>query len=126
MPIVAVFVTSGLCASLAGALLAFSQASATPGFNSTLLLQSVSAAILGGVALTGGKGSIRGAAFGAIVLATLNSGLSLVSASGVAINLANGGLLLAIVLLDARAPYLERRIAAGRARIGGPSPLPQS
>jgi ribose/xylose/arabinose/galactoside ABC-type transport system permease subunit len=98
--VIAVFVMSGVLSALAGALLSISLGRATSQFGANLLLQAATAAILGGVALSGGIGRPIGIALGVLVLATLNNGLSLIGASTPAILLLNGGLLLTAVLVD--------------------------
>lgn len=99
--LVIVFVIAGGLSALAGALLAFSLASASPTSGGDLLLQSASAAIVGGVALVGGVGSAGGVATGVMILTVLNNGLSLVGASSATVSIGNGIILLGVVLLDA-------------------------
>ncbi|MFF2317836.1 ABC transporter permease [Arthrobacter sp. NPDC058097] len=94
------FVISGLFAGVAGALQGITLASGAPGSDEATLLQAVTAAIIGGVALTGGKGSIPGVAAGAMLLAVVGNGLSLQGTSTAIIQLINGGILLLIVVID--------------------------
>lgn len=94
------FVISGLFAGMAGALQGITLASGSPGSDEATLLQAVTAAIIGGVALTGGKGSIPGVAAGAMLLAVVGNGLSLQGTSTAIIQLINGGILLIIVVID--------------------------
>jgi ribose/xylose/arabinose/galactoside ABC-type transport system permease subunit len=98
--VIAVFVSSGLCAALAGSLLSISLGRAASNFGENLLLQATTASILGGVALGGGVGSPLGIATGVLVLALLNNGLNLVGAGTPTILLLNGLVLLAAVLID--------------------------
>ena len=98
--VVSVFVASGLCSSLAGALLSVSLGRGSSQFGGNLLLQSATAAIVGGVALSGGVGTPLGIALGVLVLAMLNNGLSLIGAGTPAILLLNGAVLMAAVLVD--------------------------
>lgn len=114
--LIGVFAISGACAALAGTLLAFSLLSGSPTTGSSVLLQAVSAAILGGVALSGGIGKIGGVVVGVLVLVALNNGLSFMGASDAAVSLANGLLLLAVVTISAGGP--AQLIAALRRRIG--------
>jgi ribose/xylose/arabinose/galactoside ABC-type transport system permease subunit len=99
---------SGAFAALAGTLLSFSLATGSATLGGDTLLQAASAAILGGVALTGGVGSAGGAALGALILATLNNGLSLTGANSATILLTNGTVLLAVVLWDGRVSEIVR------------------
>lgn len=100
------FVLSSLCAGLAGVLLSISLATASATMGGNLLLQAVSAAIIGGVALAGGIGKPSGVLFGVLILTTLNNGLSLLGASSAAILLTNGVLLLTVVVIDGKAGSL--------------------
>lgn len=98
-----VFTISAACAALAGSLLSLSLATATPTMGGSLLLQAVSAAILGGVALSGGVGRPMGALLGTLILAALNNGLGVLGTSTAGILLANGVVLLLVVLIEGRA-----------------------
>lgn len=97
-----VFVVSALCAALAGSLLSLSLATATPTMAGNLLLQAASAAILGGVALTGGVGRPLDVLLGVLVLAALNNGLGVQGTSTPGILLANGLVLLLVVLIEGK------------------------
>ena len=59
---------AGLCAGLAGVLGSIDPAPARFGVGDTYLLPSVAAAVLGGVAVTGGRGRIVGAVLGALLI----------------------------------------------------------
>ncbi|RWR34571.1 ABC transporter permease [Sinirhodobacter populi] len=112
-----VFMLSGGCAALAGGLLSMSLASASATTGGSLMIQAVSAAIIGGVALSGGAGGPFGVLIGTLVLVTMNNGLSLMGMGASGISFANGIVLMAVVLLDGRAgatlrEALRRRNAA--------------
>ncbi|MDO8211900.1 ABC transporter permease [Conexibacter sp. CPCC 206217] len=117
--VVASFAISGTFAALAGGLLAFSLLSAAPTTGADLLLQAVSAAILGGVALSGGIGTVPGVAVGALTLTALNNGLSFVGASDAAISISNGLLLLAVVTISAGGPTRLLELVRRRRAVPG-------
>lgn len=121
--LVTVFVLSGVFGALAGAMLSVSLGRAASHFGANLLLQAATAAILGGVALSGGVGRPLGIAVGVLVLAVLNNGLSLVGAGTPAILLLNGGVLLAAVLVDGDLGTVLRRALrpARTTRLSAPS-----
>ena len=98
--LIGAFAIAGLLFGLAGVIQGVTLASGTPGSNEALLLQAATAAIVGGVALNGGRGTILGVAGGALLLAVLSSGMSLLGATTFVIQLANGLLLLLVVLID--------------------------
>jgi ribose/xylose/arabinose/galactoside ABC-type transport system permease subunit len=112
-----VFVASAFCAALAGSLLSMSLASAAATTGSNLMLQAVSAAIVGGVALSGGSGTPSHVLIGTLVLTAMNNGLSLVGMGATGISFANGLVLMGIVLLDGQlGAWMSERFAVSRTR----------
>lgn len=75
--VVAAFVISGVLAGLAGLLLAARVGTVSVALASGWELAALSAAVIGGVSVLGGSGSVIGAALGAIVLAMIDNGLVL-------------------------------------------------
>ena len=73
--VLAVFVANGALAGLAGVLFAarYGTVDSTVGFG--MELQVVAAAVVGGVAIAGGVGTVYGAALGAILLTTITAAL---------------------------------------------------
>jgi len=118
--VVFAFCWSGALTACAGALLSVSLSTASATFGVNILLTAASAAIIGGVALSGGVGSPLGVAIGALILAVINNGLSLAGASSAAILLTNGLVLLAVVVVQGTpiAPAREA-IITGRRRLLG-------
>jgi ribose/xylose/arabinose/galactoside ABC-type transport system permease subunit len=100
--LVIVFCLSGFCAAVAGSLLSISLATASATMGANLMLQGASAAIIGGVALSGGVGGPLGVLTGVLILTALNNGLSLLGTNAPGILFANGLVLLVVVLLDGR------------------------
>lgn len=78
---IAAYTISGFCAGIASILLVARIGSAEPQINTSLLLNSVAAVVLGGVSLFGGRASILGPAIGALMLTALVNGLTLLSVS---------------------------------------------
>jgi ribose/xylose/arabinose/galactoside ABC-type transport system permease subunit len=114
--LVIVFVISAVTAALAGSLLSMSLASAAATTGSTLMLQAVSAAIVGGVALTGGSGTPAHVLLGSLILTVMNNGLSLIGMGATGILFANGLVLMGIVLLDGQlGAWMSERLAMSRA-----------
>ncbi len=95
------FVASGTVTALGGGLFGYSVAAATPDGLINPLIPAVVGAIIGGVTLTGGHGTIWGIAAGVLSLGVLNAGLSVVGAPGNVNNICYGALLLIAVILDA-------------------------
>jgi D-xylose transport system permease protein len=75
----------------------------------TLLLDSISAAVIGGVSLFGGRGEVRGALLGSLVIATVANGLNIGNYSTGTIYIVTGVILLLAVTLDSVARRLQER-----------------
>jgi ribose transport system permease protein len=95
-----VFVIAAAFVGVAGALQGVSLASGQAGQDQNMLLQAVTASIIGGISIAGGKGNLAGVLGGAFLLAVVSSGLSLQGASTGVIQLVNGAILLGVVLID--------------------------
>lgn len=94
------FLTNGVLAGLAGVLYAsrFNSVGATTG--SGLELDVVAAAVVGGVAIFGGSGSVVGAAIGAILLTTITSALTALRVDKFWQQAIVGALILAAIIID--------------------------
>jgi D-xylose transport system permease protein len=75
----------------------------------TLLLDAISAAVIGGVSLFGGRGEVRGALLGSLVIATVANGLNIGGYTTGAIYIVTGIILLLAVTLDTVATRLQQR-----------------
>ena len=102
------FVTSGALAGLGGALFLalFAQVDNSAGLGYELNV--VAAAVVGGVAIFGGSGTVVGAALGALMLNTIQQGLVAVRISSFWDEAIAGGLLLAAIAIDR---WLSLRVA---------------
>jgi ribose/xylose/arabinose/galactoside ABC-type transport system permease subunit len=110
--VIGIFAFSGFCAALAGTLLSYSLASASPAGLSDVIAPAAAAAILGGVSLAGGSGRPLGIAAGVLTLAVLRSGLNAVGAPPFVNDITIGAILLGVAILDG--PYLARRLIGPR------------
>ncbi|WP_226036098.1 ABC transporter permease [Aquibacillus saliphilus] len=95
------FVISSVCASLAGLIFAtqigFISTTAGVGIEMTV----IAAAVLGGVSLSGGVGSVIGAGIGAIIMISINSALVYMKVPAYWNDAISGSLLIIIVVSDA-------------------------
>jgi ribose transport system permease protein len=78
---IAVYTISGLLAGFAAILLVARVGAAEPASNTSFLLNSVAAVVLGGVSLFGGRATIIGPVIGALLLTALTNGLTLLGVS---------------------------------------------
>jgi ribose/xylose/arabinose/galactoside ABC-type transport system permease subunit len=99
-------------AALTGVLVSYSLASASPAGLSDVIVPAATAAILGGVSLTGGTGRPFGIAIGMLVLGALHAGLNALGAPPYAEQIAMGAVLLAVAVADG--PLLLRRVRMAR------------
>jgi ribose/xylose/arabinose/galactoside ABC-type transport system permease subunit len=97
-----VYLLSGACAGLAGILLTARVSTGDANLGSGFELQSITAAVLGGVSLRGGIGKLSGAALGAIFIAFLANGMDLIRVSSFWQQIALGVVLIAAVVADRR------------------------
>lgn len=94
------FVLSGLCVAIGGLILASQLGAASPQAASGLELSVVTAVILGGASLAGGRGTITGTMLGLMIIGTLNNGLVLLNVSSFSQTVAQGLLLIFAVAFD--------------------------
>lgn len=100
---VGIYAMSGAAAAVAGIVLASRTMSGQPASGSQgLELEAITAAILGGCALQGGKGTIVGAMLGVLIIGVLNNGMILTSVPTFYQLLAKGALLILAVIVQER------------------------
>ncbi len=119
-----IYVLSGLCAGAVGLLLAADLSSATPGGGEFFELNAIAAVVIGGAALSGGRGTIRGTLIGAFVIGFLVDGLVLVGVSQFWQQIIKGAVIIVAVALDQAQQTIQKRRA--RRRIAASPPPPTS
>jgi D-xylose transport system permease protein len=108
-----VFMISGAMAGLGGVIFASRLNSVDLTFGGgTILLDAISAAVIGGVSLFGGRGRVSGALFGGLIIGMISNGTDLVGSSEYVKYFTTGAILLAAVTLDTVAR--RRQQAVGR------------
>jgi len=119
-PLVLTFMLSGAMAGLAGALTSLKSGSAAPGGFADLLLPAATAALIGGVAISGGSGSVLGIAIGSLTLRFAISGLSLRAEPFYVLTFVTGMLLLFVIAIELLVdrPEARQRLREWRARRG--------
>ena len=107
---VLVFMLSGATAGVGGIIFAAQVNSVALTFPpGNLLLNAIASAVIGGVSLFGGRGEVRGALLGAVLIGTLQNGLNTLSISNGWIYIVTGLVLLGAVTLDTVAVRLQAR-----------------
>ncbi|MGK2866828.1 MAG: ABC transporter permease subunit [Mycobacterium sp.] len=97
---VSVYAISGLCAAVAGLLLAVQKLSGYSLNGIGLELDAIAAAVIGGVLLSGGVGFVLGSVIGVLVLGTIQTFVTAANLDSYWTRIMTGGLLLVFVLVQ--------------------------
>jgi ribose/xylose/arabinose/galactoside ABC-type transport system permease subunit len=98
--IIGLFVANGIIVGLAAVLEASRFGSASTQFGTNLALQAITAVILGGVAFTGGEGSLFGVGLAVILITVVQAALIQYNVNAFYSDVVNGALLLAAVTIE--------------------------
>jgi ribose/xylose/arabinose/galactoside ABC-type transport system permease subunit len=95
-----VFVISGSCAALAGAVVLGRLMCSSNTMISNLELDAIASCVIGGVSLMGGKGKIAGAVIGVLIIGVVNNSLTLLGVTPALVPIAKGAIILLAVMVD--------------------------
>lgn len=109
---IAVFTLCSTLAAIGGIMAASHANSVASQISATLLLQAIAAAVIGGVSLFGGRGSVWSILLGALIIGSLENGLDLKSQGTEVKDMIEGLVLVLAVIVDA----LVRRAQARSGR----------
>ena len=113
--VLSAFVLSGALAGLAGVLFAARYGTVSSNAGTGWELQAIGAAVIGGVAMSGGVGTVWGAAFGAYLLLTINRALPIIGIQDFWQRAVVGVLIIGAIILDrVLAVRQHRRLVAAR------------
>lgn len=93
---------TGVAAALAGIITASRLSSGSPNSGTMFELEVITAVVLGGTSLMGGRGSIMGSAVGALTLGVLSNGLVLLKVDVYWVPIVQGLILVIAILLNTR------------------------
>ncbi len=97
---VRVYVIAGICAAMAGLIIASELTSAAPQTGTSFELNAIAAVVIGGASLSGGRGTVKGALIGAFVIGFLSDGLVMVGVSTFWQTVIKGLVIVLAVMLD--------------------------
>jgi len=105
---VQIFALMGLLAGLAGVILTARLNAATANAGNGFELDAIAACVMGGTSLAGGYGSIPGALLGALIMASVDNGLSMLNVESFWQQIIKGFILMVAVLIDVRSRRAKR------------------
>ena len=94
------FGVAGLCSALAGLIIIGRVGTLQAGLGVGFEFTVITAVVLGGTSLMGGRGSVVGSILGAILLVVIDNGLNLINASIYIYDVVKGGILIIAVVID--------------------------
>ncbi|OAA27218.1 ribose ABC transporter permease [Kosmotoga arenicorallina S304] len=97
---ITIYTISGLLSALSALILTARLNSAQPIFGTGYELDAIAAVVLGGTSLAGGKGTIIGTLFGAMVMGVINNGMNLVNVSPFYQQAVKGAVILLAVMAE--------------------------
>lgn len=104
------FMLSATMAAFAGVISSIRTAAANPNSGTGYELEVIAMVVIGGTALTGGRGTIIGTVLGIFILRVMRNGIVLIGVPGLAYNIFIGAIILGMMALHS---WLERRHHAG-------------
>ncbi len=104
------FVLSAVMSAFAGIISSIRTSAANPNSGTGYELEVIAMVVIGGTALTGGRGTILGTVLGILILRVMRNGIVLVGVPGLAYNIFIGAIILGMMALHS---WLERRHQAG-------------
>ena len=96
----AVYVISGVLAGIAGVLLAARATAGIAGSGTGYELNAIAAAVIGGISLAGGRGSLIGTVFGFLIIGVLDNGLNIINVSPFYQLIVKGLIIIGAVFVD--------------------------
>jgi simple sugar transport system permease protein len=104
------FMLCSVLATLAGIISSIRTASANPNSGTGYELEVIAMVVIGGTALTGGRGTIIGTVLGIFILRVMRNGIVLIGVPGLAYNIFIGAIILGMMALHS---WLDRRHQEG-------------
>ncbi len=103
---VSLFMLTATMAALAGVISSIRTSAANPNSGTGYELEVIAMVVIGGTALTGGRGTIIGTVLGVFILRVMRNGIVLIGVPGLAYNIFIGAIILGMMALHS---WLDRR-----------------
>ena len=107
---VLVYAIAGMCAAIAAIMLTSKNLTAQAGMGVMYELDAIAMAVIGGVSLSGGRGSIAGTVLGAAIFSVIISGFTSIRLDAYYQEMVKGAIIVGAVVLD---QWRQRRAAIG-------------
>jgi simple sugar transport system permease protein len=107
---IALFILTALISAYAGVTSSIRVSAANPNSGTGYELEVIAMVVIGGTALSGGRGTIIGTVIGVLILRMMRNGIVLIGVPGLAYNIFIGAIILGMMALHS---WLERRHHAG-------------
>ena len=107
---VILFALSAVMSSFSGVISSIRTSAANPNSGTGYELEVIAMVVIGGTALTGGRGTIIGTVLGIFILRVMRNGIVLIGVPGLAYNIFIGAIILGMMALHS---WLDRRHQAG-------------
>jgi simple sugar transport system permease protein len=107
---VILFILSAMMSGFAGVISSIRTSAANPNSGSGYELEVIAMVVIGGTALTGGRGTIIGTVIGVLILRVMRNGIVLIGVPGLAYNIFIGAIILGMMALHSG---LDRRHQSG-------------
>ena len=107
---IALFMLTSILSGFAGVISSIRTSAANPNSGTGYELEVIAMVVIGGTALSGGRGTVLGTVLGVFILRVMRNGIVLVGVPGLAYNIFIGAIILGMMALHSQ---LERRQQAG-------------
>lgn len=104
-----VYTLMGMLSGLCGALAVAVYSSAQPNMLYGKEMDVIAACVIGGVSMSGGRGTVAGALLGSLILAVIAKALPLVGIDSIVQNTVKGGIILAVIILNVVAQRMMQK-----------------
>lgn len=110
------YIISGVCAGICAIVLASKLSSVQPTMGASYEMEAISVAVIGGISLTGGEGSIVGILLGALILGVIDNGMIMMGISSYWQMIVKGLVIVVAVVFDIlRKRQATQRLKANKA-----------